>query len=187
MNVKENLANGLLELSKTKSLESIKIKDLLEYTHISKQSFYNYFLDKNDLIQYIYLSKIIPLFHDSKQEIHFYESMVEVFKNMRKYHYFMKQALLMEGQNCLKDYIYEHCQQFDLAFHQARYGKKKMSEALRFATIYHANASSSMTISWVLSDMSASEEEMAKLITDLRSVGMDKLFEDGEIKGNPYK
>jgi hypothetical protein len=28
---------------------------------------------------------------------------------------------------------------------------------------------------------------MAKLITDLRSVGMDKLFEDGEIKGNPYK
>ena len=44
-----------------------------------------------------------------------------------------------------------------------------------------------MTISWILSDMPASCEEMARLITDLRSVGMDKLFADGQTKGNPYK
>ena len=44
-----------------------------------------------------------------------------------------------------------------------------------------------MTISWVLSDMPVSCEEMAKLITDLRGVGMDKLFENAKIKGNPYQ
>ena len=62
-----------------------------------------------------------------------------------------------------------------------------MPDTLRFATEYHATASSSMTISWILSDMPASCEEMARLITDLRSVGMDKLFADGQTKGNPYK
>lgn len=187
LNVKEILADGLLALCEDKKLESITIKQLLESTHVSKQSFYNHFLDKNDLIQYIYVTKIIPDFHDPLKEINFFESMVEVFKRMKKYHQFMKQALLMEGQNCLKDYIFKHCKEFDLQFHQKRYGSQPMPDALRFATEYHATASSSMTISWVLSDMPTSCEEIARLITDLRGLGMEKLFEDGEIKGNPYQ
>lgn len=187
LNVKEILADGLLALCENNQLESITIKQLLEHTHVSKQSFYNHFLDKNDLIQYIYLSRIIPRFDDPLKDISFYESMVEVFERMKKYHKFMKQALLMEGQNCLKDYIFEHCKEFDLQFHQKRYGSQPMPETLRFATEYHATASSSMSISWILSDMPASCEEMARLITDLRGVGMEKLFAGGETKGNPYR
>lgn len=187
LNVKEILADGLLDLSKKHPLETITIKQLLEYTHISKQSFYNHFLDKNDLIQYIYLTKIIPNFNDPQKEISFYESMIDTFEKMKEYHYFMKQALLMEGQNCLRDYIFEHCKTFDLQFHQTRYGDKPMPDALRFATEYHSTASSSMTISWILSDMPVSCEKMARLITDLRGVGMEELFADGKIKGNPYQ
>ena len=187
INIKEILADGLLALCKDSKLETITIKQLLDYTHVSKQSFYNHFLDKNDLIQYIYLTRIIPNFNNPEKEIHFYEMMVQAFERMKEYHYFMKQALLMDGQNCLKDYIFKHCKEFDLKFHQKRYGQQPMSDALRFATEYHATASSSMTISWILSDMPASCEEMARLITDLRGIGMEKLFEDGEIKGNPYQ
>lgn len=187
INIKEILADGLLLLCDDYKLETITIKQLLESTHVSKQSFYNHFLDKNDLIQYIYLTRIIPDFDNPKKEINFYEMMVKAFQNMKKYHSFMKQALLMEDQNCLKDYIFKHCKEFDLQFHQKRYGTQPMPDTLRFATEYHATASSSMTISWVLSDMPASCEEMARLITDLRGIGMEKLFEGGETKGNPYQ
>ena len=38
---KEKLAEGLLSLCKDYNLESITIKQLLQYTQISKQSFYN--------------------------------------------------------------------------------------------------------------------------------------------------
>lgn len=186
LNVKEILADGLLDLCQEHQLVSITIKQLLEKTHVSKQSFYNHFLDKNDLIQYIYLTRIIPDFDNPEKEISFYDSMVDVFKRMKKYHQFMKQALLLEGQNNLKDYIFQHCKEFDLQFHQKRYGSQPMSEALRFATEYHATASSSMTISWVLSDMPASCEEMARLITELRGIGIEKLFENVQTKGNPY-
>ena len=61
-----------------------------------------------------------------------------------------------------------------------------MTDALRFATEYHANASSSMTLSWILSDMPVSSSQIAKMIVDMRSLGMDVLFKDGEIKENPY-
>ena len=92
----------------------------------------------------------------------------------------------MDTQNCLRDYIFQHCKEFDLKWHQELYGKNEMPSALRFATEYHAMASSSMVLSWILSDMPSSCEEMADLINKLRSIGMEELFKDSEIGKNPY-
>lgn len=185
MNIKEILCDSLLKLSETTSLENITIKQLLDDTHISRQTFYNHFLDKNDLIQYIYNYRINANFNDPKSMQSFYDSLVCSYNNMIKYHSFLKQACKMEGQNCLKDYILKHCEEFDLAYHQSLYGSKPMPEALRFATKYHANASSNMTLSWILSDMPVSSEDLASLIVQMRSLGMAELFKNG--KSNPYQ
>lgn len=187
VNIKDILADGLLTLCDNKPLDRITIKELLEQTGVSRQSFYNHFKDKNDLIQYIYLSRIIPEYNNSEEKMDFHMALLKSLKRMKEYHIFLKQACLMEGQNCLKDYIFEHCRDFDLSWHQTLYGKEPMPQTLRFATEYHATASSSMTLSWILSDMPPSCEEMADLITQLRSVGMETLFADGETKGNPYR
>lgn len=186
IDVKNILANALIKLCDHTNIETITIKELLKQTGVSRQTFYNHFLDKNDLIQYIYNTKIVPDFHSDNMTIDFYKSLVDTFKNMKKYKNFMKQACQIEGQNCLKDYIFEHCQEFDLKWHQELYGCKPMPEALKFATKYHATASSSMSLSWILSDMPVSCEEIAKMIVDMRGIGMDVLFKDGENKENPY-
>ena len=187
INVKNIIAIALLELCETKSLEALTVKQILEKSGVSRQTFYNHFIDKNDLIQYVYKEKIIPDFHDNNMNISFYDSLVIAFENIKKYHHFMKQACLMEGQNCLKDYIFNHCKEFDLKWHQELYGDDPMPESLRFATEYHATASSSMTLSWILSDMPVSCEEIAKMITEMRGLGMEQLFKNGKNKGNPYK
>ena len=187
INVKNIIAIALLELCETKSLEALTVKQILEKSGVSRQTFYNHFIDKNDLIQYVYKEKIIPDFHDNNMNISFYDSLVIAFENMKKYHHFMKQACLMEGQNCLKDYIFNHCKEFDLKWHQELYGDEPMPESLRFATEYHATASSSMTLSWILSDMPVSCEEISKMITEMRGIGMEQLFKNGKTKGNPYK
>ena len=41
-----------------------------------------------------------------------------------------------------------------------------------------------MTLSWILSDMVVSCEEMAHMITTMRSIGKDVLFKQGN--KNPY-
>lgn len=187
IDVKHMLASSLIELCETKNLDLITIKDLLNDTGISRQTFYNHFLDKNDLIQYIYLNYIISDFDNKSMNIDFYTSLVKAFENMKKYKKFMQQACQIEGQNCLKDYIFQHCKEFDIKWHQELYGKKPMPLALKFATEYHATASSSMTLSWILSDMPVSCEEMAKMIVDMRAIGMDVLFQDADNPGNPYK
>lgn len=186
VNLKNIIANSLLTLCETYSLETITIKQILDDTGISRQTFYNHFVDKNDLIQYIYDTKIVLDFNDSNKDMNFYDSLLLTFQNIQKYHHFMKQACMMEGQNCLKDYIFEHCKKFDLKWHEKLYGEK-LPDALKFATIYHATASSSMTLSWILSDMPVSVEEITKMIVEMRSLGMDTLFQEGKNKENPYK
>lgn len=183
MDYKEIIALGLLELNKTKSLSKITVKEIINHCCISKQTFYNHFLDKFDLIIFIYEHYIISDFSNPKSELNFYHSMVHVYENIEKYGKFMKEAILMEGQNNLKDYIYQHCEQYDLAYHQHLYGKQ-MPEQLVFATKYHANASSSMTISWILQDFSVSPQQMAKLVCLLRGSGMDVFFGS---ERNPYQ
>lgn len=181
--MKELLVNALLELCQTQSLETLTIQQLLNKTGISRQTFYNHFLDKNDLIHYVYDLKIIPDFHDDSIDLNFHDSLRLTFENIKTYHYFMKQACMLEGQNSLKDYIFEHCREFDLKWHQSLYGDESMPESLKFATIYHAMASSSMTLSWILSDMPVSCEEITKMIVEMRNIGMDVLFRNN----NPYK
>ena len=61
-----------------------------------------------------------------------------------------------------------------------------MPDTLKFATEYHATASTSMTLSWILSDMPVSCEEIVKMIVEMRAIGMEVLFKDGEFQGNPY-
>lgn len=187
IDVKKMLAEAILKKCEEQPLESITIKDLLQETGVSRQTFYNHFLDKNDLIQYVYDHYIVPDFDGQSEMVHFYTSLLKTFQNIEKYHCFMKQACMMEGQNSLKDYIYEHCRDFDLKWHQALYGPTPMPESLRFATIYHATASSSMTLSWILSDMPVSCEEICQLIVEMRNLGMERLFEDSVNQENPYR
>lgn len=186
INIKELVAGTMLELVKRQTLESITIKDILEASKISRQTFYNHFQDKDDLIHYIYDHIIIPNFNEADAKLNFYGALLVAFENMKNHHTFMKQACIMEGQNCLKDHIFEHCRDFDLKWHQELYGDAPMPDELVFATIYHATASSSMTLSWVLANMPVPCEEIALMIVKMRGLGMEELFAKGKTKGNPY-
>ena len=85
IDIKEILANGLLDLCHKKDLSQITVKDLLETTGVSRQTFYNHFLDKNDLIQYIYNHKIINCFNGQNTNLDFYESLIESFEHMNNF------------------------------------------------------------------------------------------------------
>lgn len=187
IDINELFAEALLRMMKDKPLFSITVKNLLEETGASRQTFYNHFRDRNDLVCYIYNTRIIPEYGDPCTEnLDFSSSLLRSFENMKKYRNFMEQALRDESAGNLKDYIFIHCASFDMKWHQQCYGKKKMPEELKFATEYHAIASSSMTISWILSGMPVSCEEMVKMITQMRGIGMEKLFAGCEGSGNPY-
>lgn len=188
IDIKELFVDAFLHLLQEKKLSSITIQNLLDETGASRQTFYNHFKDKNDLICYIYLTRMIPEYNvEPEVNMDFSASLLHSFQNMKKYQYFLEQALRQEDAGNLRDYILFHCADFDMKWHQLCYGTKTMPEELKFATKYHAIASSSMTISWILSGMPASCEEMTNMIVKMRGIGMDKLFSESDGSGNPYR
>ena len=60
IDVKRILGTALLELTQKKPLESLTVSQILKETGVSRQTFYNHFKDKNDLICYVYDTFIVP-------------------------------------------------------------------------------------------------------------------------------
>lgn len=184
IDVKALIENATLELCEEKHLSKISINDIQKKSGVSRQTFYNYFRDKNDLIQNIYLDRIITRWHIADTDLEYYNSLLDVFDKYVKYHKFMKQALSMNDQNCLRDFMVDYCKKFDLEWHQKHYGDRPMPDELRFATEYHAIASMSITISWILSDMPSPPHIIAESIARMRDVGLSPLLYGKH--GSPY-
>ena len=169
-------------------LERVTVKRVLERSGISRQAFYNHFLDKHDLIAKVYERRIIGEFDDegARGGIDFRESLTASLRRMRAHGTFLRQAFRMRGQNNLTEHALEHSRAFDLAWHQWLWGTEPMPDELRFATDYHAMASTYMTISWIMSGFPVDEEEFADLVCRMRSIGIDHLFEDAPNQLVPY-
>lgn len=64
-------------------------------------------MDKNELFQYVYLTKIILDYHENNLNMNFKESLITSFKNMKKYHKFMIQACKMENQKLFERFYFQ--------------------------------------------------------------------------------
>lgn len=167
-------------------LERVTVKQLLERSGVSRQTFYNHFLDKNDLICQVYERRMVHAFTGTPTGFAYRDELERSLALMRQHGTFLRQAAKMDGQNNLTEHIMARVQKFDLAWHQSLWGPDPMPEELRLATIYHAMASTQMALSWVLSGFPAPESELADLITHMRGIGMERLFEGAQTPGNPY-
>ena len=167
-------------------LERVTVKRLLETSGVSRQTFYNHFLDKNDLICQVYEKRMVAAFTGTPNGFAYRDELEDALRRMHAHGTFMRQAVRMDGQNNLTEHVTERTQAFDLAWHQSLWGDEPMPEELRLATVYHALASVQMALSWILSGFPAPEEELATLITRMRGIGMERLFEGAQTPGNPY-
>lgn len=188
LDVESIIMDALLELCAEQPLARVTVKQILQRSGISRQTFYNHFLDKNDLVCRIYDVRVIGEFDldDSSPAGDYRAALTASLARMHAYGGFLREAFSLRDQNNLTDHALAHTRDFDLAWHQNVWGNTPMPEELRFATEYHALASGYMVIAWILSGFPTPEEELARLIADMRSCGMGPLFADAPSGSNPY-
>lgn len=182
INIQMLLSEALLALCDEKKLTSITIKNLLDKTGVSRQTFYNYFIDKNDLIQWTYEHKVLNIFLATDTERTYYENTLTYYKNIDAHRTFLKQACSIREQNCLTDYIINFAIDYDLKWHQQHCGNKVLSDELIFASKYHSIAAIYAAIEWINSDTPQPAEIMAKRITKLRKLSLSDVLFDSDIE-----
>lgn len=86
---KELIAQSFLELSRTKNIDKITVKDIVENCSVTKSTFYNHFRDKYDLMIWIYMEPIKNIIYRiNNTDFNFREAIVanlKYFSNNRKY------------------------------------------------------------------------------------------------------
>lgn len=192
LNIKSILGDALIELCETKEFKSITIGNLQQKTGVSRSAFYNHFKDKNDLTQWIYYNYILVNFHEVDLEENYYQNLLEYYKLVEKYQHFLKSALKVTEQNCLRDYMYEHPLKWEQKYHEVWYYENQVGDAsneeLKFFTKYHAMAAVGMTIEWIMEDMPIPAELMAKRISYLKQIGFGQILNDQmQNEKHPYK
>lgn len=177
INIHNLLAEALLELCDQKPLTSITIKDLLQKTGVSRQTFYNRFRDKNDLIQWTYEHKVLGNFLNNDPNYTYYENTVSFYRNIDAHRNFLRQACAIREQNCLMDFMLKFVVDYDIRWHTYHNHGKPLTKEQLFATKYHSIASIQMAIEWIMSSDPEPPEVMARRITQIRNINLsEELF-----------
>lgn len=172
IDIKLMFGNTLLQLLDKKKLEKITINDLLSEMGASRQTFYNHFCDKNDLIQYIYTHYILTAFPDDWDTMFQYNlCLIDYYNRILKYKKFMSQAIRMTCQNNLKNFMTQYLISWEKNWLETLYISKYKSsppENFYFILEYHSIGCVNMNLKWIEQDFPLRPEEMANHITNLR-------------------
>lgn len=111
-------------------LAHVTVKQILQQSGVSRQTFYNHFLDKSDLVCRIYDRRVIGEFDSDEPagELDFRPALAASLSRMREHRSFLRQAFAMHDQNNLTEHALAHTRYFDLVWHQAVWGEDPMPE-----------------------------------------------------------
>ncbi|BBN99599.1 dihydroxyacetone kinase transcriptional activator DhaS [Sporolactobacillus terrae] len=104
---KKTIATALRELLKKESFEKVTVRDIMRHCHMRRQTFYNYFKDKYELVSWIYYEEAIENIQDYMN----YENTAMIIERIFTYLYenqnFYIKVLEFTSQNSLSDYLLE--------------------------------------------------------------------------------
>ena len=81
---KRAIADSLKELTKTKAFDKISVKDISEKCGINRQTFYYHFIDKFDLLEWIYQTDLFDKYLIDVDFDTWYDKMILVLGAMKE-------------------------------------------------------------------------------------------------------
>ena len=144
IDMKKLLSDTLIEMSKRKPLAKITVQDLCKELGCSRQSFYNHFIDKDDLIIWTYQERAIDAFANFDGGI--FNAVKTTQLKLTQNFGFFSQAIRITGVNSLREFIYEDCVKLYETYIIETHGPSVMTGELKFAIRFYAHGVVGMLI-----------------------------------------
>jgi hypothetical protein len=158
--VKRLLADALIELSDEKSLTKITVQDITAKVGAGRQTFYNHFKDKDDLVYWIFLRTL----RGEKRLIEtsgYFAYLCNIYSEAQKNRLFLAKACKLTGQNSLADGVYQQTYNYYKNYVLSRRGCDVCDENLEYALKFNAYGASSLYLEWAKNGMPGSPDEQA--------------------------
>ena len=162
---KYRFADAMKTCMRKISLEKITVKEIVEVSESTRQTFYHHFKDKYDLINWYFDKILLESFEHMGEGKTIYEALVNKFYYIQKEKLFFKAAFRTDEQNCLKQHDFELIFDFYSRRIESNTGQP-VSEHLGFFLEMYCYGSIYMMVQWVLGKQNSTPEDMAKLLVD---------------------
>lgn len=132
LDVKKILTDAIIAMSKEKSLKKITINDLVQKTGIGRQTFYNHFSCKEDLIVYAYFSRTVWNVEDVDNFPNFYQFLLRVYQLFAENSCFFTQAQKLLDSNLLTNSLQKRLVEFFTDYITSHFGGEVINEELSY-------------------------------------------------------
>lgn len=166
LDTKQVFADAIVELCKTKPLEKITVQNITDFCGAGRQTFYNHFRDKEDLIGYVFISDEKKCIAKLEKGDTVKEQLVLILNTFMEKKQFYISAYITHGQNSLGDVIFEHYFDYYTKLIAKEDGNDAVDEKLRAAIRFHCFGSIGYVRQWMKDGMKLSSVELSEIIFD---------------------
>ena len=179
-NTKEALAHALMELMQKKALEKITVSDISSACGLNRQTFYYYYHDIYDVLEWIYQSKGVKLFLKKDDASSWQEGLLDMFTAMKENRAFVTQTYHSRARDNLEQILQNGA--FRLISRILRsmdFTEDSDEEHIAFIAGFYKYAFAGSVLDWIGRDMQDDPETIVRktecLMTGMASEAMKRL------------
>ena len=173
--MKYRLAAAMKKCMERMPVEKVTVKEIVEECGTTRQTFYRYFLDKYDLINWYFDKILSESFKHMGTGETVYESLVRKFRFIEHERLFFDAAFRYDDQNSLRDHDYRKIHAFYTNMIESR-TKEPLGSELNFILEMYCRGSVYMTTRWVSGEIECTPEEMAKRLVEAMPAVLAEVF-----------
>lgn len=174
---KQLLIESLLDLSKSTPVEKISVRKIVDNCGIGRQTFYNHFRDKYDLIDYFYYSNTDRIINENVYKKPWKDIIIATLRFFYENRQFFKSALKETGQLAFINSCYEYTENMYIVYIK-KCNNNKIAEDVLFQIEFNCYGAVSMLKKWFMNDMDRTPEEIGTNIWDAMPGKMKHFFEN---------
>lgn len=158
-------AQAIKELIKMRPLDKIAVTDIVTEAGMTRQTFYRYFKDKYDLVNWYFEKLVLKSFRQMGSGCSLYEALHLKFEFIQNEQSFFKEAFKSNDYNNLVNYDFSCIYEFYKGIIEKNLGHQ-VNKDIDFLLKMYCKGSIDMTVDWVLNDMPTSVDEIVGLLIE---------------------
>lgn len=169
-------AQSIKELMYHQSLDKITVTDIVKRSGMTRQTFYRYFQDKYDLVNWYFEKLADKSFRQIGNSSTLREGLIKKFSFLLNDQVFFTQAFQSKDYNNVENYDYQCILEF-----YSSIIKKKIGDIpydIMFLLEMYCHGSITMTVNWAVNGMVESPEMIADLLIDALPPKLEELLSD---------
>lgn len=174
---KDAIADTFIKLCGAHSAKEVTVTEIIKTCGISRQTFYNHFKDKYDIIEYVFdriaSQATAAVYRGEGYLENAIKEMLYVFQNNREYY---STVARLEGQNSFFDFFSGYTNTFYCSVLESLLGKEAVTDDIRYMIRYNAYGIGHMVVDYMLSGMKEDPEVIAPLMVRCLPPELKELF-----------